>query len=486
MHTRTQTGLPKHKRIFVNRTLNMANIKLIGFDMDHTLALYKHETFEALAFRETLKKFIEDGYPKELLNLEFNPNFLIRGLLVDRKLGNILRVDAHKYVKDAFHGHRRLTKEERYTHYNAQGIDAENFLSVDTIFALSEVQLFVEIVHFMSLNPGAIKKDYEEVYADLRRFIDLSHNDGSIKEKVIKNPERYISSDKYLATALVRLIDAGKGIFLLTNSSYEYTKVILDFLLNNAHEGFARWNDYFEYVIVGSGKPGFFVGSQPFFEVVEHSDLLRLHSGTLRSKGIYYGGNAHLFEKLTGYRGDEILYVGDHIYTDIIRSKNLLNWRTMLVIAELEKELPKLEKLKNDLHNIYEKLQEKEQLDEKTQILRSKIAANKRQLQKAEESNLGKKIEPLQQEVAKLVQIFEERKKELKELDQEIKFLIESREAKVHPVWGELMKVGLERSRFFYQVSAYACLYTSRASNLHFYSPFKKFISFHEVLPHDV
>jgi hypothetical protein len=325
-----------------------------------------------------------------------------------------------------------------------------------------------------------------EVYADLRQFIDLCHADGSIKEKVVKNPEKFIAKDKYLATTLVRLIDAGKGLFLLTNSSYEYTNAILDFLFDHAYEGFSRWTDYFEHVLVGTAKPGFFVGDQPFFEVVEHSDLIRPHTGPLRHRGIYFGGNAHLFEMLTGFRGDEILYVGDHIYTDIIRSKHLLNWRTMLVIAELEKELPILETLKGDLQDIYKNLQEKEQLDETLQILRSKIATNKRQLQKALETNSNRKVVSLEREINKLLPLFEERKKELKQLDEDIKLLIERREAKVHPVWGELMKVGLERSRFFYQVSAYACLYTSRASNLRFYSPFKKFISFHEVLPHDV
>lgn len=464
----------------------MANIKAVGFDMDHTLALYKHETFEALAFRETLKKFIEAGYPEQLLELQFNPKFLIRGLLVDRELGNILRVDAHKYVKDAFHGHRRLTKEERYKLYNFRGLSAEEYLSVDTIFALSEVQLFAEIVHFMSRHPKAIKKSFMEVYADLRQFIDLSHADGSIKRKVVADPAYYISKDKHLATTLVRLIDAGKSLFLLTNSTYDYTNSILEYLFDQEHEGFYHWRDYFEYVIVGAAKPGFFMGNQPFFEVVEQSDMIRAHTGPLRHRGIYFGGNAQLFEQLTGFRGDEILYVGDHIYTDIIRSKHMLNWRTMLVIAELETELPTLEKLKEDLASIYKKLQEKEQLDETLQLLRSKIAANKRQLQKAISSKSTHKVEALERANQKLLTLFEEKKGELKELDKEIKTLIERREGKVHPVWGELMKVGLERSRFFYQVSAYACLYTSRASNLRFYSPFKKFISFHEVLPHDV
>ena len=35
----------------------------------------------------------------------------------------------------------------------------------------------------------------------------------------------------------------------------------------------------------------------------------------------------------------QVLYVGDHIYGDILRSKKTLGWRTMLVIPELETEL---------------------------------------------------------------------------------------------------------------------------------------------------
>jgi hypothetical protein len=35
----------------------------------------------------------------------------------------------------------------------------------------------------------------------------------------------------------------------------------------------------------------------------------------------------------------QVLYVGDHIYGDILRSKKTLGWRTMLVVPELETEL---------------------------------------------------------------------------------------------------------------------------------------------------
>lgn len=37
--------------------------------------------------------------------------------------------------------------------------------------------------------------------------------------------------------------------------------------------------------------------------------------------------------------GTDILYIGDHIYGDILRSKKALGWRTMLIVPELEKEL---------------------------------------------------------------------------------------------------------------------------------------------------
>lgn len=37
--------------------------------------------------------------------------------------------------------------------------------------------------------------------------------------------------------------------------------------------------------------------------------------------------------------GLQVLYVGDHIYGDILRSKKTLGWRTMLVVPELATEL---------------------------------------------------------------------------------------------------------------------------------------------------
>lgn len=55
------------KQIFCNRSLNMNNIVAVGFDMDYTLAQYKAETFESLAYEGTIKKLVYDlGYPEEV------------------------------------------------------------------------------------------------------------------------------------------------------------------------------------------------------------------------------------------------------------------------------------------------------------------------------------------------------------------------------------------------------------------------------------
>ena len=477
--------LEKWQRMFVNRSLNMERIKAIGFDMDHTLLMYNREAFESLAFRETLKKFIEAGYPEELADLKFEPNFLIRGLLVDMDRGNLLKVDGHKYVKTAFHGTKLLDKETRHKLYNSESFKAQEFLSVDTFFALSEVQLFVEIVDFMDLNPNKIKKSYRDVYSDLRRFIDLSHADGSIKNLVMANPSEFIRKDKHLSTALMRLVDGGKTLFLLTNSGWNYTDAMMSYILDEEHEEFPSWRDYFDYTIVSSGKPGFFTGSQPFLEVMTESGLLKPHAGSLEATRVYQSGNAGLFQRVTKFKGDEILYVGDHIFGDIMQSKGKLNWRTLLVVEELEHELENLEKIKPLFAEIQQKTNEREALDEEIQKTRSKLMSVQRHIKVALRDGDSKKAHHLEKEREKFAAKIDEKNPILLKLDNEIKDLLALKEASVHPKWGELMKVGLERSRFAYQVEGFACVYTSRVSNLRFYSPQKRFSSFHDILPHD-
>lgn len=71
--------------------------------------------------------------------------------------------------------------------------------------------------------------------------------------------------------------------------------------------------------------------------------------------------------------GDRILYVGDHMYSDILRSKRTLGWRTCLIIPELEHELHMAQKeayLQSDIMQLRHLQYE---LDEYIDQLRSRI-----------------------------------------------------------------------------------------------------------------
>ena len=56
----------------------------------------------------------------------------------------------------------------------------------------------------------------------------------------------------------------------------------------------------------------------------------------------------------------------------------------------------------------------------------------------------------------------------------------------VQSIWGELMRAGLEKSRFARQVEGYACLYTTKVTNILSYSAIHEFRSPRDVLPHEM
>ena len=66
-----------------------------------------------------------------------------------------------------------------------------------------------------------------------------------------------------------------------------------------------------------------------------------------------------------------MLYVGDHVYGDVLQSKKTLGWRTMLVVPELETELA----LSSKYGRIYRRLrglrQQRDGLEDQLERLRA-------------------------------------------------------------------------------------------------------------------
>ncbi|KAM3183084.1 Cytosolic purine 5'-nucleotidase [Hymenolepis weldensis] len=50
-------------------------------------------------------------------------------------------------------------------------------------------------------------------------------------------------------------------------------------------------------------------------------------------------GSCATFTQLIGAKGKDVLYSGDHIFGDILKSKRQVGWKTFLVVPELLNEI---------------------------------------------------------------------------------------------------------------------------------------------------
>lgn len=58
---------------------------------------YKPETFEALAHTQTVDKLVKFfGYPEQLYDLTFDHTYMCRGLIIDKRRGNMLKVGSSR------------------------------------------------------------------------------------------------------------------------------------------------------------------------------------------------------------------------------------------------------------------------------------------------------------------------------------------------------------------------------------------------------
>ena len=485
------------ERIFCNRSLNMSSIKAIGFDMDYTLAIYKHETFEKLAYDETLKKLVKIGYPKDILKWQFDHKYMLRGLVIDKKLGNILKMDRHRYVKLAYHGFKELTRNERRRLYDQESVviyEEPDFALIDTIFALAEAFLFTQLVDFKENTNELQDKNFAQLHQDVRSCIDLCHRDGSIKNKIAQNPEKYIKEDLCLINVLEEFRLSGRKLFIVTNSLWDYTNVVMTFLLATGSGVKKNWMDYFDIIITGAQKPSFFKAKNPLYEVNLESGLLKnsemlpvissLSSQDLAAKNAYpkvfQGGHVKLLhDMLNIQKGSEILYVGDHIYGDILRSKKEIGWRTMLVIEELEAEINNLFFLKEQYEACTTLNLKRERLADELERIQLALNAKKNGREIISEQLKDVSLDEFENQIKKIgYDIVKIREAEGKALSQYHKSF--------HPVWGELMKTGRQNSRFSAQVINYSCLYTSKLSNLRHYGANKNFQAVRDFMPHDL
>ena len=153
-----------------------------------------------------------------------------------------------------------------------------------------------------------------------------------------------------LAQTLKTLRKSGKKVFIVTNSFFDFTHVVLNYVLEGktGKDRDDGWLDYFDAVITAAGKPRFFTERKDLFEVrtedfslknleggspmmsIEEEDLPGgaddLMASTAPAVGnegngsgrarVFQGGSWHDVHRMLGVKsGSDILYVGDHVRT---------------------------------------------------------------------------------------------------------------------------------------------------------------------------
>jgi HAD superfamily 5'-nucleotidase-like hydrolase len=468
------SALEPARRIFVNRNLRFDQIRQIGFDMDYTLAPYQKRQIEELSFKLTVEKLVHKlGYPKDVLDIPYDPSFVVRGLVVDKKLGNIFKMNAHNHVGRVYHGRRQLSKEDRRRLYRNVKIrlSAPKYHWIDTLFALPEAALFADIIDLLELRLSASDIPYWRLFDDIRAMIDECHRDGSLKSIVQADLGKYIVADPLLPQTLHKLRSAGKKLFVLTNSMWDYTNAVMSFILNGKMPEYQDWTKFFDLIIVGASKPAFFTGTAPFARLDVESGVVSTEPvNKFEKHGVYQGGSIERFEQILGDGGDAILYVGDHIYGDIIRSKKDSLWRTALILEELEEELALARTLSRTQSDLLSLEELRSTLDHEIMTLKLKIYA----LEQAIDDRPDR--DPVEHE--ELTRARRQLRLGLDKKRRDLRAVIERRDVLNHeversynPYWGSVFKEGADNSRFGEQVEDYACIYTSRVSNFLSYAP---------------
>lgn len=469
--------------MFVNRNLKMAGIDWVGFDMDYTLAIYNQTEMDNLSIRATLDKLVARGYPAEIVrNIDYKIDFPIRGLLIDKRFGHILKMDRFKIVQRGYHGLRELTREEirgLYQHKKIRPVTAR-YHWIDTLYALSEATLYTAIVDAFEQRGEAI--DFARLFADIRESIDEAHRDGTILNEVNANLPRYVERDPLLAQTLHKLRSAGKRLFLLTNSRWLYTERMMSFLLGGAMPEYPSFKHYFDVIIVAAQKPAFFQERRPMGQ--RAGDEVHPVTFPLERGVIYEGGNLLDFEAALGVSGDRILYIGDHIYGDILRSKKESAWRTAMIIQEMEAEVLAHEACREEHDKSAQLDERREELEDQLRFYQQRYKELTRKLEDDPARLNG--ASTYDAERARAKRSVERVRGQMRAVDAEHSKLEREIARRFHPYWGSLLKEANETSSFGDQVEEYACIYTSRVSNLLSYSPLQYFRSPRDLMPHEL
>jgi HAD superfamily 5'-nucleotidase-like hydrolase len=378
----------------------------------------------------------------------------------------------------AYHGTQPLSFEDQRAAYSSTFVDLsdQRWQFMNTLFSLSEANLFAQLVDLLDEGKLPETLGYRDLHRILLMALDEAHNLSELKTQIMADPDRFVELDPELPLTLLDQKMAGKRLLLITNSDWTYTRAMMNYTFDHSFPGSTEWRELFDLIIVEARKPGFFSDRQALYRVTdEEQGLLRSHRGPLEPGSVYAGGDAQLVESSLGLSGADILYLGDHLFGDVHVSKEMLRWRTGLILREMESEMLAMEKSREIEAQLRELMGVKTELDTRFAQLR----LERQRLQSHYGPAPGASASELEAAIRGVTE-------ESQRLDSKIAPLAKCSGEMGNPTWGPLMRAGNDKSLFARQVERYADVYTSRVSNFLAQTPFAYMRAARGSLPHDV
>ncbi len=454
-----------NQEVYINRTLNMKKIKAIGFDMDLTLVEYNSQNFEKDTYQAIIKRLVnEKGYPAQILQLKFDYQKVIRGLVIDNQKGHFFKLSRYRSIRKIFNGETPVHYTNRREIYPTDYIDFEvnhpRFSFIESHFLIAPSILYMQLAE---LKKSHSLPELSQISNDVMATNDKVHTED-MKKLVMKNPEQYIKIHPQIAQGLEKLIQHGKTLFLVTNSAPYYASFLMDYTITPYLKEHSSWIDLFKVAVTSAEKPHFFYKKQPF-KVVDPKTLEVLSETTQPSAGLYKNGCAQELTKYLNMNEYEILYIGDQVYTDVVLLKKTCGWRTALVISEL---ITEREQIKNN-EPLYKKIKNLMQKKTSIEVQIEKLVSD--QIENNHNNNKEKVRDLL---------------KETEQLDLQLQTYIQKSDENFNPYWGEVMRIGMEESLFASQAERFSCIYMSHITDFLSQSPRTYYRSKKRLLPHEM
>lgn len=350
----------KNKLLKMSANFCLNDYDCIGFDLDNTLVKYNVKNMIYHEYNVLAQFLTERGYSKEHLLKPIEngaDDFLQKGLILDFKKGNLLRVCPDGSIQIASHGTRFLKREEIIAIYGEEkrwkvtdeyakdmlvawnGSLSEYIRTCLDYFDMPAALCFARIVDSIDIEKGGMQSEYNvwpDVLAGLMSMYErtlFANKSSKYFEALKANPSKFIYKCSPKVLEWLKILKEKKRSFLITGSHIDFASLTAGYAMGE------NWRDYFDLIICYSKKPGFFTMDREFMQLEGIVETCSIKAEDMKVGNVYTQGNfpelRKFISKITEKENPKILYVGDNLIQDVFTPNKHTNIDTIAIIEEM-------------------------------------------------------------------------------------------------------------------------------------------------------